>query len=64
MRLAASLVVMGLVAAGVVEWQGWPREAGIFALLTAAALGGLYALQIAIAKRLDALEERTRRPRQ
>ena len=63
MKLAASLVVMGLVAAGVVEWQGWPREAGLFAILTAAALGGLYALQVAIARRLDALEDKVKRPR-
>ena len=63
MRVAASLVVMGLVAAGVVEWQGWPHEAALFAVVTAAALGGLYALQIAISRRLDALEERSKRPR-
>lgn len=63
MRVAASLVVMGLAAAGVVEWQGWPREAGIFAIVTAAALGGLCALQVAIARRLDALEDKVKRPR-
>jgi hypothetical protein len=60
-KFAASLVVMGLAAAGIVEWQGWPREAGVFAIITAAALGGLYALQAAIARRLDALEDK--RPR-
>jgi hypothetical protein len=54
---------MGLVAAGVVEWQGWPREAGIFALVAAAALGGLCGLQVAISRRLDALEDRVKRPR-
>ncbi len=63
MKLAASLLGMGLVAVGVVEWQGWPREAGIFALVTAAALGGLYALQDAIARRLDRLEDKVKRPR-
>jgi 4-hydroxybenzoate polyprenyltransferase len=63
MKVAASLVVMGLAAAGVVEWQGWPREAALFALVTAAALGGLCALQVTIGRRLDALDERTKRPR-
>ena len=63
MKIAAALVVMGLAAVGVVEWQGWPHEAGIFALVAAAALGGLYGLQVVISRRLDALEERVRRPR-
>lgn len=62
-KVAASLVVLGLIAAAVVEWQGWPREAGLFAAVTGAALGGLIALQVAIARRLDALEDRVKRPR-
>jgi hypothetical protein len=61
MKGAALLVLTGIAAAGVVEWQGWGREAGIFAALTGVGLGGLVAFQASIMKRLNELEAREKR---
>jgi hypothetical protein len=59
-KVAASLVIAGLVAAGVVEWQAWPREAGVFAAVAGALLGGLVAFQANLTRRLDAMDGRTK----
>jgi hypothetical protein len=59
-KIAASLVIAGLVAAGVVEWQAWPREAGVFAAIAGALLGGLMAFQTNLTRRLDAMDDRAK----
>ena len=61
--VAASPILMGLVAAAVVEWESWPHEVSVFAALTGVAFAALVRLRIAVGKRLDALEERFDRHR-